>query len=167
MFEPSERGATTIRPLNLYYFGRGEFERGGVNWFDRMDPRLLVLLDSFRHQWGKKVVISPHPAAIGRELGPTRLSDHNVDLHGAVLGIDVMPEGMRTQMTVNAAVRIARSVGFTAIGVYPDWQPAAGLHLGTRTGRHPTDPAVWGAVRGDDGQDYVALDVAVNRFRAA
>lgn len=154
------------RPLSLYYFGRHEFERGGVSWFDRMDPRLLVLLDSFRHQWGSKVVISPHPAAIGRELGATQLSDHNVDLHGRVHGIDVMPADMRTQLAVNQAVRIARRVGFTAIGVYPDWRPHAGLHLGTRPGNHPKDPALWGAVRRDERQVYVDLDAAINRFRA-
>lgn len=152
-------------PLQLYYFGRAEFQRGEVNWFDDMDQRLLVLLDAFRHQWGRKVVISPHPAALGRHGSATELSDHNITIHGRVFAADVMPQGMTTQSEVNHALLYARRIGFTSIGVYPDWSPAPGLHLGTRPSRRPGDAAEWGAVRQGDQQVYVSLDVAINRFR--
>lgn len=153
-----------MRP-QLFYFAESEFSRGGRNWYSDMDPRLLVLLDSFRHQWGRKVEISPHPAAIGRELGSDVLSDHNITVNGRVYGIDVIPAGMVTQTEVRHALEYAKRSGFTAIGVYPDWQPAPGLHLATRPSRRPGDPAMWGAVRQDGQQTYVSLDVAVNRFR--
>lgn len=155
-------------PVTLYYFGRNEFNRGGVNWYERMDPRLLVLLDVFRHQWGAKVSISAHDAALGRELGPTKLSDHNVDLHGVCLAADVIPEGMTRRADAWRAVTTAAAVGFTAIGVYPDWLPGPGLHLGTRMSHRPGTPALWGAVRPEGGsQQYVALHSAVDQFSLA
>lgn len=153
----------------LYYFAKREFERGGVNWFERMDLRLLVLLDVFRHQWGRKVAISPHPSALGRELGQLELSDHNVDLHGRVMAADVLPEGMTTKDEAWRAISIATSIGFTSIGLYPDWQPTPGLHLGTRMSHRPGSPALWGATRAspDSSQQYVALHSAADRFPLA
>lgn len=147
---------------HLYHWTRDEFERDGVNWFEEMDHRLLVLLDVFRDQWEAKVIISPHPAALGRRLG-TKVSDHNVDLHGRVLAADVMPVGMNTRAQVEHAIRIAKYIGFTSIGFYPDWLPAPGLHLGTRLDRMPGTPAIWGAVRPEPSrrQAYVSLDQAL------
>lgn len=34
----------------LQYFAKSEFVRGTTNWWPLMNPRLLVLLDVYRHQ---------------------------------------------------------------------------------------------------------------------
>lgn len=162
----------THRP-HLYYFGPpagydNEFVRGGVDWWPHMDDRLLVLLDAFRAAHGRRVLLSPHPRAIGRRSGPGSRSDHNVDRHGVVLGVDTMPEGMTTPANAEACIALARRLGFTAIGVYPHWAPSPGLHLAARRDRQPGDPALWGAVRrpsqeSPDGlvQTYVSVAVAL------
>lgn len=146
--------------LGLVHFRAAEFRRGGVQWFLVMDPRLLVLLDTFRFMWGRPVAISQHPAALGRHLSDSR-SDHNVDRDGTVYAADVHPIGMDTRERAEQAIELARSIGFTAIGVYPHWQPRPGLHLGTRRDRRPGKPAEWGAVRRDDRQVFTSMDHAL------
>lgn len=148
----------------LVHFRRSEFTRGGVDWWPRMDPRLLVLLDVFRHQWGKPVEISAHPDALGRDVAVDVVSDHNVNRHGMVLAVDVQPAVIIEQADARRAIRIARAIGFTAIGFYPNWRPRPGLHLGTRRDRRPEDPAVWGAVAVAGAQTYVSLDEALARL---
>lgn len=147
--------------MRLYHFFEHEFVRGGEDWFPLMAPRLLVTLDLFRYRWGDVVEVSPHPAAIGRRLGPSVLSDHNVDRWGLVHGIDVMPRGMERRRDAERAVRYLVEVGATAIGVYPHWQPGAGVHVGQRDSHRPGAPASWGAVRRDGKQVYVSLDEAL------
>lgn len=146
---------------NLYYFTNHEFVRGDHDWLPEMHPRLLVLLDTFRYRWDRKVEISPHVASLGRHLGPETLSDHNVDAHGAVLAADVIPLGMETRHQASEALNIARGLGFTSIGLYPDWSPAPGLHLGVRISRRPGDPALWGGLRIAGKQEYVSLNDAL------
>ena len=150
--------------MQLYYFTPSEFRRDGVDWFKQMDGRLLVLLDTFRHEWGAKVSISAHPSALGRHDGDKQ-SDHNVDLYGVVLAADVIPAGIADRHDAETAIEIAKRIGFTSIGFYPDWHPAPGLHLGTRRDRVPGSPAIWGAVRPDPNakQAYVSLDAALAR----
>lgn len=150
--------------MRLHYFDRREFIRGDRDWFPDMDPRLLALLDVFRHLWGAPVAISPHPAALGRLLPLEALSDHNFTRHRAVLAADVMPKGMHSRAAAARALQLARDVTFTAIGLYPDWQPAAGLHLAIRRDREPGAPALWGAVRQNDRQVYVTLEQALARL---
>lgn len=135
----------------LYHFKPNEFVRADkygneVNWYDQMDPRLLVLLDVARFQWDKPIAISAHPEAIGRQLGDS-LSDHNIDRWGKVMGIDVMPEGINTTEDARAFRLLARDLGFTAIGFYPHWKPRPGFHLGVRADREMGKPAEWGFVR--------------------
>lgn len=150
--------------IKLYYFSETEFTRGGRNWYPAMDPRLLVLLDVFRFRWGRRVAISAHPAALGRDLPLTELSDHNVTLHKAVLAADVIPEGCSSRADLQRALSLATELGFTSIGIYPDWRPSPGLHLGVRRERRPGDPAVWGAIASDDGQQYVTVSEALDRL---
>lgn len=150
--------------IKLYYFADTEFVRGGRNWFTLMDPRLLVLLDVFRFRWGRPVEISGHPDALGRVLGPTELSDHNLSRHGAVLAADVLPEGCSSRSDLQRAMALAVEIGFTSIGIYPDWHPSPGLHLGVRHERRPGDPAVWGAVHTPQGQKYVTVADALDRL---
>lgn len=147
---------------DLQYFTFHEFDRDGENWFHAMHPWVLRGLDLFRHEWGKPVRISPHPLALGRRDGTDTLSDHNIDKWGRVLAADVMPEGMEEHGDAYFAVVLADRVGFTSIGLYPDWKPGGGLHLGVRPGRKLGDPAQWGAVDLDGKQTYVSLDAALD-----
>lgn len=147
--------------MNLYHFKPEEFLRGGHDWFRLMDTRLLVLLDVFRYRWGRKVSISPHAAALGRLLDVAEKSDHNWNRHGAVLAADVMPEGMADQASAERALELATELGFTSIGIYPDWQPAPGLHLGARRECRPGAPALWGAIRSGGRQVYTDVATAL------
>lgn len=148
--------------MQLYFFDPVEF---GV-WWPAMDPRLLVLLDVFRFQWGAPVTVSGHPRALGRTDGAAGTSDHNVDRHGCVLAADVFPGGMINPGAAWRALAIARDVGFTSLGVYPHWS-RPGLHLGTRRTARPGEPATWGAVRGHGGaQVYVSVQEALWAWHA-
>ncbi len=153
--------------MKLYYYKASEFDRGDDNWFNMMDQRLLVLLDVFRYRWGMAVQISPAGGSLGRHLGPLADSDHNLDRWPYVYAADVMPKGMDTRANAQRAVQIAVDVGFTAIGLYPDWKPHPGLHLSTRPSREPGAPATWGGVMDDGVQDYIALSDTVERFPTA
>jgi hypothetical protein len=149
--------------MRLYHFRPSEFDRNGVNWYARMDPRLLVLLDVFRHQWGP-VRISPHHHALGRKRWPNQNSDHYVDEDmTTVYAADVLPAGMTRHADAKRAITLAEQCAFTSIGLYPHWWPSPGLHLGTRPGRQPGNPATWGAIRPerDDPQAYVSLSAAL------
>jgi len=134
-----------MNDLNLRYFKPHEF-RG---WWDSMGPDLLVLLDRFRASLsvltndpgGVPIIISPHPRAIGRHDGPDGTSQHNVDKWGEVRAVDVMP--MLGRRHRRNAVGIAIDVGFTGVGVYPDWEPRWGLHLDTRH----ADLATWSGIK--------------------
>lgn len=151
--------------MKLYHFTAAEFRRGGTDWGPLMHTRLLVILDLFRFRWGAAVHISPHAAALGRRLGAGVLSDHNVDVHGTVNAADVMPDGMVSRADAERAVRLAIEVGATAIGVYPHWQPGAGLHLAHRAKCRPGAPALWGAVKRDGRQVYTSIDEALEVMR--
>lgn len=132
-------------------------------WWPMMDGRLLRLLDEYREQLGVPVMISPAPGALGR-IGPSdHESDHNVMRWGRVLAVDVMPVGVDLEHAyqVARAVRVIEEdrgpVGFSAVGVYPDWSPRPGLHLGTRRTRSAEDPALWAGVRRNGSQVYTGI----------
>ena len=154
--------------VDLVYFKPQEFVRNGHNWFDLMDERLLVCVDILRHQWSEfreidsPIRISAHPDALGRRMGRDRLSDHNIDKWGRVRAMDVMPEGLEDDP--GAFRMLAASCGITAYGLYPHWQPSAGVHLGMRSGVKMGVPAVWGAIRFDGKQVYTTHDAAVAHF---
>ena len=161
--------------IELYYFDRDEFWRFDgpryVNWFDRMNQRLLFSIDLLRHRWSDykrqstAIRISPAHGAIGRHAGQSEtLSDHDVDRWGEVRGIDVMPDGLDSLDDVDAFRRLAIHAGITAIGFYPHWQPAPGFHLGVRDGRWLGDPATWGAVNRDGDQTYMTFSAAREAF---
>jgi hypothetical protein len=143
----------------IYFFKKTEFVRGR-NWYELCDVRLLILLDTFRLQWGAPVDISPHIKAIGREDGS---SQHNYKRWGKVKAIDIMPRGILDDP--DTAIDIANAIGFTGIGYYPHWfigdNVRGGLHLDVRQG-DPMNPATWGGVRTKKGQVYVSLEEALN-----
>lgn len=138
-----------MNDLTLRYFKPHEF-RG---WWDDMDPALLVLLDRFRARLapltpdpgGVVVRVSPHPRAIGRHDGAKGTSQHNIDRWGEVRAIDVMP--MIGRQYRRNVVGIAIDVGFTGVGLYPDWNPSWGLHLDVRQDREQGKPATWSGIK--------------------
>jgi hypothetical protein len=134
----------------LRYFRPKEFN----GWFDQMNPTLLIKIDEFRAQWGGPVRVSPAAGGQGRNLGADDTSQHNVDRWGQVNAIDVfpmVPTGaggygyMKTQPDRDRAQRVARSVGFTGIGLYTDTRPGNMLHLDVRAGARV---ATWSRVNG-------------------
>lgn len=146
----------------MYFFDDSEFLRppngGGdlINWLPKLAPRLLTLLDVFRFQWCAPVIISPAPGAIGRFLD-NDASQHNIERWGKVRAIDVMPFGMVTAKDRSRAFGIASSLGFTGIGIYPDWSPRPGMHLDVRIDRRPGCPATWAGVDRNGKQEYINI----------
>lgn len=147
----------------LHYFDRNEF-RG---WWENMSPRLLVMLDVLRHQWGRPIEISGADGALGRAMGES-LSQHNITKWGEVRAADVFPQGVATMDDAERFTAAAKLVGFTGIGVYPDAMPSVMFHLDIRIDRQPGNPATWGGLRRmigspaeDDDWRYVSLDEAL------
>lgn len=157
----------------LHYFDRSEFVRD-EDWFPLMSPRLLVLLDTFRHLTGK-CIISPNKDAIGRRDDTD--SQHNVEKWGEVRAVDVFPtmepRGLKEKWKIEGEedgyfldslaeewVYQAKKIGFTGIGIYPNWtykgEQRPGMHLDVRDGT-PGDPVTWGRI----GNEYVSLDKAM------
>lgn len=156
--------------IDLRYWRRDEFiltENNGsqTDWWPFMSVRLLVLLDTFRFIYGVPCRISPHPRALGRRLGDgpdDSFSQHNIDRWGEIRAADVLPQGMTTVGHARKAVSIAHEIGITGVGIYPHWKPTPGVHLDVRGDEAPGDPALWGGVNDDEGnQVYVALDRAL------
>lgn len=147
--------------IDLRHFTTESF-RG---WGFVMSVRLLILLDAFRGQWGHPVIASPAKGAIGRHNGPDGTSQHNIDRWGEVRAIDIMPYNMNTEDDAREAVNKALGVGFTGVGIYPDWQPMPGMHVDVRTTRNADNPATWAGIDSPDGQIYVGLKQGYERFK--
>ena len=137
----------------LKHFSAAEF---GV-WWPLMSRDLLIKLDKFREEWGAPVVISPAPGGIGRTGGHSDSSQHNIDVWGRVRAVDIFPqvmapEGRRGIVSASErerAYRVAKSVGFTGIGLYTDTSPSNMLHVDVRRDRQPGSPAKWSRVAGN------------------
>lgn len=143
---------------HLYYFAPKEF-RG---WWEFMSGRLLVLLDALRNACGSRILISPHKHALGRRSGAYDESTHNIDFWGEVLAADVFVEHVHYRAQVIQIVELAKTIGFTGIGIYPHWKNSngerqCGFHLDCRTNRTPSRPATWGRIQ----RKYVVLDAAL------
>lgn len=162
--------------LHLYHYSQSEFARDGVHWFHSINPRLLVTVDILRHQWSQyrgqstPIRISQHPKAIGRRDGLDERSDHNVDYWDEVNGLDLQPDRLVTQADAEKFRDLATELMAGSIGLYPDWGPTPGFHIGFRARSTPGHPALWGAVRrvvkGKSVQVAVAYDVALAKMPA-
>lgn len=134
--------------MKLYYFDEKEFRE----WFPFMSPRLLVMLDIFRHLIESPIHISKNEDSLGRHDGESE-SAHNVDKWSEVLAIDCFVERAKTKADVLNVIEIATMLGFTGIGIYPYWtnnngEKQCGFHFDVRPSRHPNNPASWGRVNG-------------------
>lgn len=147
--------------IDLRYFDPDEFRE----WWPHMSLRLLVLLDSLRHQWGAGITVSPVTGALGRHNGDSDPTQHNIDRWGEVRAADVFLSGMDCRSTANRAVGLAMRTGFTGCGVYPHWRPSPGMHLDVRTSAEPGEPALWGMVDDGQGQYQVSLEKALERMK--
>lgn len=143
--------------MKLKHFAIDEFRA----WWPIMDPVQLRLLDVFRERWGSPVIISPVHGSLGRRSGKGDDSQHNVDRWGVVRATDVFPDEMDDLNAARAAIELAKEIGFTGVGYYPDTAPAPMLHLDCRVDRVIGDPALWGRLRGE----YVSLDTALEHAR--
>lgn len=164
--------------MTLRFFKPAEFWRedkyhNPVNWYEKTHPKLLYAIDLLRWRWSDycgddtPIRISPHGQAIGRQLGHDSVSDHNIDRWGLVRGIDLMPVGLSSAQDAAVLRALAVECGIDAIGIYPDWAPAPGIHVGIRPERDPGDPALWGAIRQNGEQVYTAWTVAAEKLDAA
>lgn len=126
---------------SLRYFKPSEFGA----FYPLINSKLLILLDEFRHRWGRPVTVSPVSGAIVRHGGESN-SQHNVDRWGETRAIDVFPEGMNSIEERQRAYQIAKDVGFTGIGLYTDTVPSNLLHVDVR----PQDRvSTWARVNGE------------------
>jgi len=135
------------KPMQLRYFTAAEFGE----WWPLMSTELLTKLDEFRHQLGVPVRISPASGALGRRMGMAT-SQHNVDLWGEVRAVDVMFEGV----SLERGYQVAKEVGFSGIGAYPDWKPSKGMHLDVRQ----APLALWSGVLESGKQVYKGITSA-------
>jgi len=158
--------------LELRHFSQEEF---GAYW-PMMSQALLVKIDEFRHRLGYPVAISPAPGAIGRPIigqpdpkaeSGAESSYHNYLIHGEILALDLMPKppGGATPTERQRWVTIARELGFTGIGLYPDWRPRPGIHLDIRPAsklRQGQSYASWAGIRNSDGmQIYTSIEAGL------
>jgi len=124
---------------------------GGEDWYGRMAPEVLQLLEDLRERHGAPIRISPHPRALGRYLDDGSQSDHSVDRWQEVRAADVFPEMPQTPEATRKFLDLCREVGVSAIGVYPHWRNRygryqIGFHVGYRPDREG-NPALWGLIR--------------------
>lgn len=150
--------------IELQNFYESEF---GI-WADRMSEHVLVRLDVLRFRLSRRIDISANPQALGRNNGPLNQSDHNVDYWGKCNGADVFIDGVHNQADANHVIKTAKELGFTAIGVYPEWtnnhgEQQVGFHLAYRPTKKMGHPALWGRVNGE----YVSIEEALNMIEGS
>ena len=136
-------------------------------WSDDMSARLITMLDVLRFRLGSPIEISLSEYALGRELGPGDLSEHNFDEWGEVLAVDCFVSGVYNRAQAEAVVYEAEGIGFTGIGVYSDTRNNQGeeqvmFHLGVRPTEMMGSPATWGRV----DHDYTSLMAAIQSIKA-
>ena len=129
-----------------------------------MSPRLLTMLDVLRFRLGSAINISKAKGSIGRQDDTD--SEHNVSKWGEVLAVDCFVSGVYGQEQIWAVVEEATRVGFTGIGIYPEWcnnegVKQCGFHLGVRPTRKMGTPATWGYMDGE----FVSLMKTLKRTK--
>lgn len=134
---------------HLQYFTPSEYRE----WWDDMCPRILVLMDVLRHKLGSRIDISAHPKSLGRKLGRSSQSSHNIDYWGRVMAVDFFVEHIYYREQSLHVTKTMTDVGFTGIGVYTGWtnnkgKLQVGFHGDARPNRSMGGPATWGRIDG-------------------
>ena len=145
------------------HFSQEEFR----DWADDMSPRLITMLDVLRFRLGSPIAVSGSKNALGRNLGPGDLSEHNFDEWGEVLAVDCFISGIYSRQQAEGVAHEATAIGFTGIGVYSDTRNNQGqeqvmFHLGVRPNKLMGSPATWGRISGK----YTSLIAAVQSLEA-
>ena len=145
------------------HFSAEEFRE----WSDDMSARLVTMLDVLRFRLGSAIEISGSKDALGRNLGPGDLSEHNFDEWGEVLAVDCFISGIYSRQQAEGVAHEATAIGFTGIGVYSDTRNNQGqeqvmFHLGVRPNELMGSPATWGRISGK----YTSLIAAVQSLKA-
>jgi uncharacterized protein YcbK (DUF882 family) len=155
-FTLTKKDDIVLTDAGLRYFTVKEF-RGQL---DLIDPKLLEVIDEFRHLWGTTVYVSNSPAAIGRTYG---VGFHNYVKHGSVKAIDLIPAGMKTTADFARAKDLALQAGARGVGLYPKWNQGPGIHIDVGQRTHG-GIGLWSAYPTGPGgkQEYVGIDVALN-----
>jgi len=80
-------------------------------------------------------------------------------LHGEIMAVDIhpLPPGGADAEERQRWYQLAKQVGFTGIGIYPDWN-RPGMHLDVRTDRQPGRPATWAGVYRGGKQIYTNIN---------
>lgn len=132
----------------LDHFSFKEFGADGL----LLSVDLLKKLDEFRSRIGQRVLISPAPGALLR-FNPEKKESQHFWLKGNAADI-MLPDGIH----LDTAYSIAQDVGFTGIGIGPEWKPFPGMHLDVRQTEN-NRIASWGYMKQNGEQVIIsALD---------
>jgi len=142
-------------------------------WYPYMDKNLLEKLEALRAGWKNPILISPAIGALGRVASIDNATERSMHMvwQGKVRAADIFPTIMDTTynkmrpLTKAEQIKfynLAKSIGFTGIGVYPDWYynkiTWCGFHVDVRPTYKPGSPANWLGKAGKFGmQVYSAL----------
>jgi hypothetical protein len=139
----------------VLYFTEKEFQ----GWFSQMNGNLLVRLDILRHTAGLPIYLSKANGAIGRAAGPLDLSQHNVDVWKEVRAVDgYIPH----DISYLEFFDLAKSAGFTGIGLYSGWSGGRGFHVDVREsedGRIATWSAIYNPSNKGRKTVYYSIDM--------
>jgi hypothetical protein len=136
--------------IRLRHFKPADF---GI-WWPFMNGDFLSKVDQFSEWFQGRVMLSPAPGALGRLGSDSSQHFPSPDLSAADL--------MLPDISLGDAYQAARALGFTGIGLYPDWKPYHGIHLDMRKTRTRDNPALWAGVKTGEGQKYVAIEQVLN-----
>jgi len=149
----------------LKYFKRTE------NWGDpdKIDEKLLLILDAFRDEIGIPLYVSCALSVPGSH--DARYSSHYPDDKGLCYAVDVIPLLSYGNIALLDCYIIATRYPFNGIGVYPDWRYSrispyhsrierGGLHLDTSPYRHMKPmrcAGQWIGYMSKAGQEYIGV----------
>ena len=133
-------------------------------WWPEMSPRLLTMLDVLRYRLGSPISISKAKGSIGRQDDTD--SGHNVSKWDEVLAVDCFVSGVCGREQVWAVVEEATNLGFTGVGIYPEWsnnkgEKQCGFHFDVRPTRKMGNPATWGYMN----SEFVSLMKALRSIK--
>ncbi len=131
------------------------------NWGDpdKIDPRLLAILDAYRGEIKTPLYISR-----GYDPSAAEGSAHRADRNGVSYAVDVFPLG---EIQLLDAFLVATRYPFSGVGVYPYWKYSrgkiiysGGLHLDTSPHRKMPNfrsAGHWMGILRDGKQEYVGV----------
>lgn len=141
----SEQSKKSVKAVKI---SRDQYIKNGFDWYPIMNPKLIDALEEMAGRIKYKVMISPHSGALGRKNGSTTSQHYYSGKGDFVNAADIMfiknGEGLTREEITQLYKEIKAMNLFSGIGVYPDWQPMAGMHLDVRSDRTAFNPALWG-----------------------